>query len=42
MRRENIMEIHACVSYNSGNMRGFGKFQQNINGELLKHAIDFE
>jgi hypothetical protein len=23
-------------------MRGFGKFQQNINGELLKHAIDFE
>ena len=42
MRRENMMEIHAHVSYNHGYMRKFGKFKQNILGALLKHATDFE
>ena len=36
------MEIHARISYDFANMRGLGKFRQNIIRESLKHAIGFE
>jgi hypothetical protein len=42
VRKENIMEIHARISYDFANMRGLGKFRQNIIRESLKHAIGFE